>query len=118
MLAHDLLLSYNVFIETKEALKMQKFIDFLMFFGEYILTVYIPVVVLSAVLSIVFGLVVWKLIIASLKCVDFLYEMKKSMICAVKDRVEISKLVRHFGRPLVQTTYYPNGRQKTRKYYF
>lgn len=112
------MLSYNDSIETKEALKMQKFIDFLMFFGEYILTIYIPVVVLSAVLSIVFVLVAWNLIIASLKCVDFVYEMKKSMTCAVKDRIEISKLVRHFGRPLVQTTYYPDGRQKMRKYYF
>lgn len=108
------MLSYNDSIETKEALKMQKFIDFLMFFGEYVLVVYLPTVLFV----VVFTWIGLKLIKASLKCVDFIYEMKESIASSFKERMQISKQIRRFGGPLEVETFYPDGRKKTRKYYF
>ncbi len=92
---------------------MEKIIDFLMFFGEYVLIVYIPAIIFSVVFTW-FG---WKLIKASLKGVDFLYGMKESIASSVKYRIQISKQIRRFGGPLEVETFYPDGRQKTRKYY-
>lgn len=93
---------------------MNIFMNFMISYGEYVAFVYIPVVLFS----ILYALVCLKLINMIFALCDYFYKVKKSIVGYIKWRLNISKLVRHFKMPMEETTYYPDGTYKTRKYYF
>lgn len=79
-------------------------------FGEYFLYGWLLPVVGSVILTAIFCGVVW--------CIFKAYRFLEKIKYYIDWRWNISKLVRLIGEPVEETTYYPNGKTKTRRYYF
>lgn len=83
-------------------------------FGEYFLYGWLLPVISSIFLTAVFCGIVWCIF----KSYSLLVKSVEKIKYYIDWRWNISKLVRRFGEPVEETTYYANGKTKTRRYYF
>lgn len=83
-------------------------------FGDFFLYGWLLPVISSIVLTAIICGIVWLIF----KFYKILLKSVEEVKYYIEWRWSISKQVRLFGKPVEQTTYYTNGKIKTRRYFF